>query len=156
MIPVERKRRSSLCCTFDDHPYNIFDRDHTLTDSFIKDTVQIFFGPLCSIAVLQCIAFDCEYLMGAHQVPVAFNIVSCLFPEIVGIADGREHIVGFHPLISVVCPETKKFGKVSVPDVQVNGHGTLPHSKLVYGHSRIICEPYPADYTSCGSLKSTD
>ena len=61
-----------------------------------------------------------------------------------------------HAVVAVVRAELQKLGQVLVPHVQIDGHGTLAHAQLVYGHGRVVHQPHPSDDTTGHPFEATN
>ena len=156
MIPIKCKRRSGLHCAFDNQPDNVFNRNDSLFNPIILHTVQIFFFPRFSITVFQRIALHRQNLVRTHQIPVSLDIVSCLLPKIIRVADRREHIMRLHPVIPIICSQIQKLRQISVPHIKINCNCPLAHTKLINCDRRVVCKTNPTYHTSCCPLKSSD
>ena len=156
MISVKCEWRPCLHNAFNDHPNHILDRNDSLLDLRISHTIEIFFLPFFSQRIFQCISFFLQDLMRTHQIPFSLKIVSRLFPEIIRIAYSRENIMRLHSVISVICPQVEKFWKIPMPHIKIDRCCSLTNPKLIDRDCRVIDQTYPADHTSCCSLKSTD
>ena len=77
-------------------------------------------------------------------------------PEQVGIADGREYIMGFHTVVTVVGTELEELRQVLVPHIQIHGHGALPHAQLVHRHRSVVHKAYPPYDTAGDPLEAPD
>ena len=62
----------------------------------------------------------------------------------------------FHPIVTVIGAQLQKFGQIFVPNIEINGHGSLSHTKLIDGHGSVIDQLHPSDYTSCRTFKTAD
>ena len=156
LVAVEDKRSTGLHGAAYDETDDLLYGQDPLGYPLIRYTVQIFFFPFFAVTVLKRIPFHSQYLVGAHEIPVAFYMIPGHFPEIVRIADGRKYVMRFHPVVAVVRPKLQKFRKVSVPYVQIHGNCPLPDAQLVHGNCSVICKLDPADNAARRSFKPAD
>ena len=155
-IPVECERCSGLYSRTEDEADDVLDADDTARDSLVVDTVKIPAFPLLAVAVLQAIAFDAHDFVRTEERPVLIQVFFGHLPEQVRIADRRENVVCLHAVVAVVGAELQELGQILVPYIQVNCHGTLSHSQLVYRYSSVVDEFHPSDDTAGYSFETTD
>ena len=98
-------------------PHDILDGDGALFDAGVTDAVQIPFLPLLAPIVLQRVALDGEDIVGTHEMPRRVKIFLRQFPEQIGIAHGRKHIVRLHAVVAVVGAQLQKLRKILVPRI---------------------------------------
>ena len=155
-IPVECERCPGLYGRAEDEANDVLDADDTARDSLVVDTVKIPAFPLLAVAVLQAIALDAHDFVRTEERPVLIQVFFGHLPEQVRIADRRENVVCLHAVVAVVGAELQELGQILVPYIQVNCHGTLSHSQLVYRYSGVVDEFHPSDDTAGYSFETTD
>lgn len=154
MIPVKGKGGARFHCGFDDHAYQFLYGHGALGNPGILHALPIALFPFLAPVILQRIALYRKHLVGAQQMPVAFDIVPGGTPEQIGIAHGGEDVVCLAPVVAVVGAQLKKIQYILVPYVQIHGHGSLPHAQLIYRHGGIVGQLDPADYAAGGAGKA--
>ena len=144
-VAVERERRARFHRTLDDETDDVLDGDDALLDARIGHAFEVLLRPLLAETVLERVAFHRGDFVRAHEVPVALDVVARLLPEVIGVADGGEHVVRLHAVVAVVRAQREEFGQVAMPRVQVHRHGALPHAQLVDRHGRVVRQANPTD-----------
>ena len=80
-IAEEGKRRSCFDRRAENQTYDFFERDGTLADAAVMDTVEILFFPVFSPAVFQRISFLDQNFMGIKKIPVLVQVFLRNAPE---------------------------------------------------------------------------
>lgn len=100
------------------------------------------------------IAFDGEYLVGAHHIPRGVDVVAGEPPEEVGIAHRGEDVVRLHPVVAVVGAELQKLGQILVPCVEIDRNGALTHAELIHRDGGVVDEFDPTDDSARRALEA--
>ena len=116
-VAVKCEGRASFHRRAQHQPHDILDGDGALFDAGVTDAVQIPFLPLLAPIVLQCVALDGENLMWTHELPRRVKIFLRQFPEQIGIAHGRKHVVRLHAVVAVVGAQLQKLREILVPRI---------------------------------------
>ena len=116
-VAVKGEGRAGLYRRAQHQPHDVLDGDGTLFDAGVTDAVQIPFLPLLAPIVLQRVALDGEDIVGTHEMPRRVKIFLRQFPEQIGIAHGRKHVVRLHAVVAVVGAQLQKLREILVPRI---------------------------------------
>ena len=155
-VAVEGEGRAGLHGALEHQADDVLDRDRALGYARVVNAVEVAPLPLLAVVVLQGVALDREYLVRAHEVPGAVQVLFGQAPEQVGVADGREDVVRLHAVVAVIGAQLQKLRQVLVPGVEVHRRRALAHTELVDGHGRVVDELYPAYDAARRAVKAAD
>ena len=116
-IPVKGKGRPCFHAALNDQANNVLNGQDPFGNPMVRYTVQVFFPPFISVGIFQGIALNRLDFMGAHEVPVPFNVVPGLLPKIIRITDRREHIMRLQPVVPIIGAQAEELGQVLMPHV---------------------------------------